>query len=329
MMYNIYEFPDLIAKKLAGTISPCDELLLRNIIYEDPEAAAIYDDELFEYRRRGHGWLIPDSTKIIATVKKARHAHRIWNIRAAAAVLVLIISGTLCFHYSLPVSGGNNNMLASLFGSWKDTTSRTLVVARGKDASLKLPDGSAIHANADSRVEVQYSKNGRNVSFKGEAYFKVAPGRRPFIINTPYSTIEVLGTEFNVNTYDSGVTKITLVKGKIRFKTLNKDTIVQAGQELVSGPGGAFRIGKYTDNVATAWQQGVYSFRNQNLMSIALRLERVFDTCIVVDDKRASGKTFSVMIDKSIGLEKNLQNLQRVDEFEYHFSGDTLRLTAK
>ena len=324
MMYNVYEFPDLIGKKLSGNISSHEEQRLREIIYKNPEAAAYYDDELREYRRQGFGRWVQDSAEIIVAFELARHAHIISSIRTAAAVLLLIISGALCFHYSLRTSGGGNNVLVSLFGSWKDTTTRILVVPKGKDARLKLPDGSSIHANADSRVEVQYSRNERYVNFKGEAYFKVAPSRRPFIIKTPYNTIEVLGTEFNVNTYDSGVTRITLVKGKIRFKTLNKDVVVQGGQELVSGPGGAFSIVEFTSNVSTAWQEGIYSFPGENFKTVIPKLERVFDVTIVVDDKELLEKPFSGWVDKSISLEENLQNLHTAVVFEHKFSGDTL-----
>jgi ferric-dicitrate binding protein FerR (iron transport regulator) len=157
----------------------------------------------------------------------------------------------------------------------------------------------------------------------------VAPGRRPFIINTPYATIEVLGTEFNVNTYDSGVTKISLVKGKIRVRAMNKDIIVHAGEELIYTHGNTFQLRQCMCNVTLAWQHGVCHFFNENLRSIAPRLERLFDTCVVVDDERLLDKTYTGMIYKSTGLKENIHNMQALIKFNYYFCGDTLHITSK
>ncbi|SEL64573.1 FecR family protein [Chitinophaga rupis] len=277
-----------------------------------PEAASQFDFK-FEYN---------------AVVERKKYARRIGIVRVAAAVLMLIISGILGINYVLPTLDKESTMLVSYGGSRKDSAIRTLVVPRGQEDNVSLPDGSTIHINSDSRMEVQFTKSNRKVDFKGEAYFNVSPDRRPFIITTSYITIEVLGTAFNVNTYDSGVIKISLVQGKIRFKALNKDVIVKAGEELAYGPGGAFELGRWTVNAA-AWQQGIYPFRNENLKSIAAMLERLFDTRIVIDDERLLDKNFTGMIDRSIGFKCNIDNMRGLIKFDYYLSGDTLHITSR
>ena len=333
MKYNPETFIDLVAKKLSRTISPDEERLLRKIITEDPDAAKAYVDELDLHRSRNFKVTITamdlyqHALKVVAA-EKTKHWSKI-EIMKAAAVLLLIVSGIWVFHYGPPTFGGGNPMLVFSFGNREDSAIRTVITFRGKEDSVSLPDGSTVRINAASRLQTHFSKDNRKVDFKGEAYFRVAPGRRPFIVNTPYASIEVLGTEFNVNTYDSGVTRITLVKGKIRVRAMGKDILVHAGEELVYTHGSTFQLRQCTCAITLAWQQGVCHFFNENLNAIAPRLERVFDTCVVVDYERLLDKTYTGMIDKSIGLMANINNIRTPTEFNSHFSGDTLHITSK
>jgi|GEM_PF-2709429 len=334
MEYSLTTFFDLVAEQLARMISPDDAQLLRGIISVDPWAAKEYVKEVDQHRSRGYRIsnaamkLYQYALEVIAA-EQARRAHRIGIMRIAAVILLMIISSICYFHYGPPTFGGKNSSLAFSFTNREDTTVHTVITFRGKEDSVSLPDGSTVRINAASRLEVQFSKTDRKVSFKGEAYFRVAPGRRPFVINTPYAAIEVLGTEFNVNTYDSGVTKISLVKGKIRVRAMGKDVIVRAGEELVYMHGSVFQLRACTCNVALAWQHGVCHFFNEDLNAIAPRLERLFDTCVVIDDGRLLDKKYTGLIDKSTGLMANINNMEPPDKFDCHFSGDTLHISSK
>ncbi len=64
-----------------------------------------------------------------------------------------------------------------------------------------------------------FTEGSREITIFGEAYIKVAKNpSKPFIVHLPGSTVQVLGTEFNVNTYDSGIVKVSLVEGMVNFK---------------------------------------------------------------------------------------------------------------
>lgn len=334
MKYNLNTFFDLVAEQLARIISPDDEQLLRGIISADLVAAKLYVEEIHLYHSEGHTpsvaatELYHHAQEVIAA-ERGRRAHKIGIMRLAAAVLLMIISSICYFHYGPPTFGEKNSSLAFSFANKEDTAVHTVITFRGKEDSVSLPDGSTVRINAASRLQTHFSKDKRKVDFKGEAYFKVAPGRRPFIINTPYTAIEVLGTEFNVNTYDSGVTKISLVKGKIRVRAMGKDVIVRAGEELVYTHGSGFLLRACMCNVALAWQHGVCHFFNEDLNAIAPRLERLFDTCVVIDGERLLDKKYTGLIDKSIGLMANINNIEPPGKIDCHFSGDTLHIASK
>lgn len=82
-----------------------------------------------------------------------------------------------------------------------------------------LSDGTRVHANAESRLTypVSFTGNKREVYLTGEALFEVAKDTlHPFIVHTPYGIVEVVGTRFNVNTYEKNQTTVTLEEGAVK-----------------------------------------------------------------------------------------------------------------
>src|SRR5690606_32808342 len=98
----------------------------------------------------------------------------------------------------------------------------TLTVPAGLDYKVHLPDGSEIWMNSTSQLQFpsEFSAATREISIKGEAYLNVAPNKeKPFIVHLPKSTVRVLGTEFNVNTYGLNTETVALVKGSVQLNT--------------------------------------------------------------------------------------------------------------
>ncbi len=74
----------------------------------------------------------------------------------------------------------------------------------GQKISLKLPDGTQVKLNADSKLTVpeKFSGSSREVELIGEAYFDVVKDpSKPFIIKMPEFYVEVKGTSFDVKAY--------------------------------------------------------------------------------------------------------------------------------
>ena len=62
---------------------------------------------------------------------------------------------------------------------------------------LVLSDGTKVWLNSDSELSypVKFIGDTRTVSLKGEAYMEVAENKsKPFVVKTPGTEIEVLGT---------------------------------------------------------------------------------------------------------------------------------------
>lgn len=88
-----------------------------------------------------------------------------------------------------------------------------------------LEDGSVVYlaGNTSLKFPEHFSSDRREVSLQGNALFEVAGNRkRPFVIETEDTRIEVLGTAFNVKSNDSSPFELSVQRGEVKV-TLKKD----------------------------------------------------------------------------------------------------------
>jgi ferric-dicitrate binding protein FerR (iron transport regulator) len=104
---------------------------------------------------------------------------------------------------------------------------------RGEQQKITLPDGSVVFLNERSTLAYtdNWSKGAdREVQLQGEAYFqveeKVYSGQKvKFMVVTRDVTVEVVGTEFNVNDRKQG-TRVFLNEGRVRLSLKNLGEII-------------------------------------------------------------------------------------------------------
>lgn len=92
-----------------------------------------------------------------------------------------------------------------------------LIIPKMYTYNVVLADGTIVYLNANSELKypTQFSGENREVYLKGEGYFKVTKGSKPFIVNSSDVRIIVHGTEFNVDAGNPEIVKTVLVKGSI------------------------------------------------------------------------------------------------------------------
>ncbi len=90
--------------------------------------------------------------------------------------------------------------------------------ARGEQRDVRLADGTTLHLNGATRVDVKLQGDRRFATLAhGEAYFDVAhDADRPFAVRAGASEIRVLGTAFDVE-MGRGEVKLAVYRGKVRF----------------------------------------------------------------------------------------------------------------
>lgn len=198
------------------------------------------------------------------------------------------------------------------------TAYHTLRTPRGGQYHLVLSDGTNVWLNADSSIEfpIEFNEVSRRVRIEGEVFFdvnKVASGKRkiPFIVTTPTLSIEVLGTEFNVNAYkEEAATKTTLIEGSVIVKTDEMSSLLSPGQEAsVGATSNQIQITKGDPDQALAWKNGYFYFKNSTIEEIMQQLSKWYDVAVRFEGP-AIKKQFSGEIPRSASLLQVLEILE-------------------
>jgi transmembrane sensor len=185
-----------------------------------------------------------------------------------------------------------------------------------------LPDGTNVWLNASSSLSFanSFNKNERKVYLKGEAYFEVAHNlKKPFIVSFNKTEVEVLGTHFNINTYDKE-SKTTLLEGAVRITDGGIQKLLKPGEEATITTKG-IDITKVETYKTVAWKEGLFLFEEENMTDILDQVARWYDVQIKYDGK-PNAKKYSGNIRRQANLNQVLEMLTTV-------SGNSFTLTNR
>ena len=96
------------------------------------------------------------------------------------------------------------------------------------------------------------------------------------------STVEVLGTHFNINAYSNEPSvKATLLEGKISVKKGAETGVLQPGQQAVITD--KITLEKRVDvDQVMAWKNGLFNFEHADLSELMRQLERWYDIKVII-----------------------------------------------
>ncbi|WP_127126888.1 FecR family protein [Pseudoflavitalea rhizosphaerae] len=161
----------------------------------------------------------------------------------------------------------------------------TISTPKGGQYQVSLPDGSIIWLNAASSLSfpVNFTGKQRKVSITGEAYFDIKKNReQPFIVQSGNQEVEVLGTEFNINSYLPGAISTSLLEGSVKVINTNsrQQVVLQPGSQAILNSQEINTRGFNADNV-TSWRKGLFSYTNASLNTVMNDFERWYDVEVV------------------------------------------------
>jgi len=184
-----------------------------------------------------------------------------WAFRAAA-IFVLALGITFALKYVVP---------------------QTQKADFGERTTFSLPDNSQVVLNSGS--EIQYKKwnwdNKRHLELQGEAYFRVAKGRR-FEVQTHLGKVTVLGTQFNVkarkNRFD-----VVCYEGRVKVNYANTQILLTHGQSV------SFQNGKQVKRSVVSlqpeWMDNQICFYKENIKSLLDEVQRQYNIKIELNTK--------------------------------------------
>lgn len=197
-----------------------------------------------------------------------------------AAILLLICGGGYGLLYVLPDKETETFLAAGLY---------TNVI--GKVSTFFLPDGSKVWLSTGSQIEYSedFSRN-RQVRLSGEAFFEVVRNSDfPFVITTGGVSTEVLGTSFNLKSYENSDVELSVYSGKVKFfnqKSTFDSAILLKGEKATWTSGDGIRdIELFDIEQLPNWRQGKITFDNAGIDVIQSTLERWYKVDIKTEGK--------------------------------------------
>lgn len=208
--------------------------------------------------------------------------------------------------------------------------SNTVLTANGEQYSVVLPDGTKVWLNAASSLKFPTtfdSKASRIVELTGEAYFEVAKDKsHPFIVKTDEQEIMVLGTHFNVSSYDDEqTTKTTLLEGSVKVISKGIATttaILKPGQQAQLSSR-ALKVKEVDLSESMAWKNGDFNFENEDLSSILHQVSRWYNVKIV-DNGNHDGLKLTGMVSRSKSLATVLKSLEGTAKVKFKVEGQNV-----
>lgn len=319
---------------LNGSLDAEGHAVLRQWIKEKPENRDYFQTTVAVWKATGvmsnaEGFDVAGA--ISRFNKKTKPVNRIdfyrRALRLSAAAIILLVCG-----------------ISSLFFLWQSERTASEVVEEYKEyvvevpdgakSKITFPDGSVVWLNAGSKVKYDsnFAKASRNVELTGEGYFEVSKNKElPFVVNTEKLSVKVLGTKFNLKSYeeDSEV-KVTLKEGAVKVGDFLTDA---APVELKPNQRFTFRkadLSMLVDSVDAShidnWRNGAMTFDKVPLEEIAKELRRLYNIPIRIESDKLKQIVYYSDFQENVSVEKVLEILSSGNKFRYEVKPDIIRI---
>ena len=184
--------------------------------------------------------------------------------------------------------------------SWFNQTPIAYETAYGEIRKIDLSDGSVVTLNANSKLKIAnnlVNATVREVWLDGEAYFDIAKKNgAKFIVHTSEAEVEVLGTEFNINTRRKQ-TKVVLHEGKVKLLAGNAQPVIMKPGEMATVLNNfqPIQLKIVKPEQYDVWRESLVTLDEKSVLEIAEMLEDSYGVTLTFEDslilsKKLSGK---------------------------------------
>lgn len=211
------------------------------------------------------------------------------------------------------------------------------ISATNAPREFTLPDNSVVTLNKNASLfyNSNYGSGNRDVILEGEGFFQVEKNKAlPFRVFSGNSTIEVLGTSFNIKPGDEEVI-VSVLTGHVAFyETTRKENRV----ELVKNEQSKFDVVKKVFETVTEIDENNLSWKTHRMVFKSENVKYVFETLadyynkelviksgVELDDFPFNTEYFEVPIETII----NDINLAYPDKYDIQITDDKLIINQK
>ena len=328
MSYTFDHIETLIVRSLESSLSDAEQATLQSWLEEDDANRRYYEElrKTWELTSNADDDIVPDidanwasfsrklqhntqqqPTAIVRNVNSYRGL-----IRAAAAVLLL---------------GG----AATAYFLLRGPEQITVQTAANETNIIVLPDGSKAFINNNSTL--RYAKNfndgERAIHLEGEAFFDVIKDdAHPFVVYTPQTRTQVLGTTFDVKAYTIQTLEIFVLSGKVSVSGQEKQT-----EQVVLTEGRKVRVDKdqrlaedaISNHDFIAWKDNIMVFNDEPISHVIRKVEALYDVKVVADEN-VQELTIRTRVTPGQPLEEVLNTIAASANVSLTKEGNTYRL---
>lgn len=240
--------------------------------------------------------------------------HKAWFYTLGAAALLLLVGVWSYRQHDLAPSADTNQMIQSVvFRSQTGDRERKL---------FTLPDSSQVWLNANSSVEVaaNYGSGARQVYLQGEAFFDVKPNSQsPFVVETAHLQIEVLGTAFNVSTYQHlSRAHVTVDHGTVAVRDSSKKLL----EKLTQGQSLSYTIADKQFTVgrslsAGSWREGRTILEQATFDELAQTLFNLYGVRLQSETSGPKSYSYNLQMHADRSLEQTMTIISRMHRLKY------------
>tara|TARA_B100000315_G_scaffold252376_1_gene289034 strand:+ start:9424 stop:10329 length:906 start_codon:yes stop_codon:yes gene_type:complete len=217
--------------------------------------------------------------------------------------------------------------IVSLPFIYTSLTTESYTVPKGEVLSHVLPDGSEIRLNAGSSFSYRtsFGDKVREINLEGEAYFDVIKSEMPFVVQTEDVTVTVLGTEFNVTSWDGWI-EVAVNEGIVSVKNSvtddEKPILVKAGNRTKFSSSMSVETPELIAySQYPGWIHDKLIFENSNFMTVCKEIERKFDISINLKNNELEEIEISGVVDAD-NVQTVLSTLTKLTQRSYKFENN-------
>jgi transmembrane sensor len=249
---------------------------------------------------------------ILAQPKKIVPLHRkryAWA-RAAAVIGFIALSGAAYYQFNHAPSSGN--------------VMQPLAENLQHHQYVKLPDGSTVILNSDSKLEYANSFTGTNtreVYLTGEGFFDIRhDDAKPFVVHTGKISTTVLGTAFNVKAYpEQNDITVTVTRGKVKVSDEVKllGILIPDEQIIFHKSNHQARQEKVKSIEVIEWIENDIFFDDVSMLEAAKQLEERFHVKITFKNDNIKNCKFTATFIRGEDLHQILDVICEFNQAKY------------
>ncbi len=190
-----------------------------------------------------------------------------------------------------------------------------VVIPRGYTYRVALSDGSVVTLNAGSELKfpVEFRDPLREVEFKGEGYFEVAKGERPFVVKAGNTRVRVYGTRFNLLYSEQlALSEAVLLEGSIGMSVLGVEKKIIPNERVYCVVGDStLQVEKVNAGDYISWIGTSFKYHGVRLDKIMYDFANWYGVEIQVAPELRN-QTYTLEFDKTCSIQEVMQMMKLI-----------------